>query len=80
MVELKNNRNTKIKGKNNDQDLDVWSLYLYAMESPVTRQKYIGRPDKFFDFLGLEGTTVEEKGKKFLIKANVEGNQWVFSG
>lgn len=80
MVELKNNRNTKIKGKNNDQDLDVWSLYLYAMKSPVTRQKYIGRLDKFFDFLGLEGTTVEEKGKKFLIKANVEGNQWVFSG
>ena len=25
------------------------------MKSPVTRQKYIGRIDKFFDFLGLEG-------------------------
>jgi len=24
---------------NNNEELNIWSLYLYAMKSPVTRQK-----------------------------------------
>jgi hypothetical protein len=65
--------------KNDEDELDTWQLYLYAMKSPVTRQKYIGRLDKFFNFLGLEGDSTEEKSKNFLIKSNNEGNQWVFN-
>jgi hypothetical protein len=51
---------------NNNKDQDTWSLYLYALKSPVTRQKYQKRLEKFFDFLGIEGSTVEEKGKRFI--------------
>ena len=45
---------------------DLWSLYLYALKSPVTREKYQKRLERFFDFLGLEGSTVEEKSKVFM--------------
>jgi hypothetical protein len=51
---------------NNNKDQDTWSLYLYALKSPVTRQKYQKRLEKFFDFLGIEDSTVEEKGKRFI--------------
>ena len=37
------------------------TLYLYAMKSPVTRDKYQKRLGKFFDFLRLEGSTTEEQ-------------------
>jgi hypothetical protein len=39
------------------------TLYLYAMKSPVTRDKYQKRLGKFFDFLRLDdgGSTEEQK-------------------
>jgi len=58
---------------------DIWSLYLYAMKSPMTRQKYIGRLNKFFDFLDLEGPTPEEKSKCFILKSKEKDTQWTFS-
>ena len=61
-----------------NSELDSWSLYLYAMKSPVTREKYQKRLEKFFDFLGLEGQTIEEKSKAFVKKVDVEGSKWVF--
>ena len=76
MVELqKNNSNSAIAQENDD----IWSLYLYAMKSPMTRQKYIGRLNKFFDFLELEGTTPEEKSNCFILKSKEKDNHWVFS-
>jgi hypothetical protein len=70
--------------QNNNQEQDTWPLYLYALKSPVTRQKYQKRLEKFFDFLGMEGTTVEDKSKSFInrIQAEEEDNnnkQWVFN-
>ncbi len=68
---------------NNSIEQDLWSLYLYAMKSPVTKQKYQKRLEKFFDFLGMDGTTVEDKSKSFLKKIHVEqennNSQWVFN-
>lgn len=66
-------------GFNNNQESDTWSLYLYAMKSPVTREKYQKRLEKFFDFLGLEGKTVEEKSKDFINRKDNEESQWVFN-
>ena len=40
---------------------DPWTLHLYAMKSPVTRENYQKRLGKFLDFLGLEGATIQEK-------------------
>ncbi len=64
---------------NNNQTTDTWSLYLYAMKSPVTRQKYQKRLEKFFDFIGLKGATVEEKSKIFANKGREEGDIWIFN-
>jgi integrase len=61
------------------QEETVWSLFLYAMKSPVTRQKYAGKINKFFDFLELDGTTTEQKSMVFLQRAQQDGNAWVFS-
>jgi hypothetical protein len=63
----------------NNQELDTWSLYLYAMKSPVTREKYQKRLDKFFNFIGMEGQTIEEKSRVFVNSAKKEGNGWIFN-
>jgi hypothetical protein len=36
-------------------------------ETIVTRDKYQKRLGKFFEFLGLEGGTIEQKSKVFLL-------------
>ena len=48
------------------------------MKSPVTRDKYQKRLGKFFDFLGLEGATIEEKSIVFVEMARKDSN-WTFS-
>jgi hypothetical protein len=45
----------------NDEELGIWRLYLFALKSPLTREKYQNRMEKFFGFIGLDGKTVEEK-------------------
>ena len=67
------------QNNNNQREDDSWSLYLYAMKSPVTREKYTKRLDKFFDSLGLEGKTIEEKSIKFVHLAKEKGNGWAFN-
>ncbi len=57
----------------NNGELGIWPLCLYAMKSPVTRVKYVGRLEKFFDFLKLQGSTVEEKSMSFIAQAKKEG-------
>jgi hypothetical protein len=57
---------------------DTWTLYLYAMKSPVTRDKYQKRLGKFFDFLKLDVTTIEDKSKVFVEMAR-KGSNWTFS-
>ena len=48
---------------------DVWNLYLFALKSPQTRLKYQGRMLKFFEFIGIEGNTIQEKSLNFITKA-----------
>jgi hypothetical protein len=45
--------------------VDPWSIFLYGMKAPMTREKYRGRLAKFFDFIGLTEGTMEERAKKF---------------
>ena len=58
--------------------IDPWSLYLYAMKSPVTREKYTGRLSKFLEYVNLEGKYVEEQAKEFVRKSNNNKN-WAFN-
>ncbi len=57
----------------------IWSQYLYALKSPVSKEKYQKRLEKFFDFIGLGGQTVEEKSECFMQIVDKEGSQWVFN-
>ena len=42
------------------------------MKSPVTRQKYQKKLEKFFDFRGLEGNTIGDKCITFVNKSKKE--------
>jgi hypothetical protein len=57
-----------VKVEQLESDPNPWTLYLYAMKSPVTRDKYQKRLGKFFDFIRLEGGSVEEKSRVTLVK------------
>jgi hypothetical protein len=76
LVEQGNNHNNNNKDR---QEPDIWSLYLFALKSPVTREKYKTRLDKFFNFIGLEGKSIEEKSHSFIERYKTEGSQWVFN-
>ena len=69
----------KVSELKNNEELGIWKLYLFALKSPLTREKYQKRMEKFFDFIGMEGKTVEEKSLSFVKKSESEGNQWVFN-
>jgi len=61
------------------EELDPWSLFIFAMKAPMTRDRYKTRVAKFFDFIGIErGKTVVEKAKAFSDRAKVDTN-WAFS-
>ena len=36
------------------EELDPWMLYLYAMKSPTTKEKYLMRLGRFLDSLDLQ--------------------------
>ena len=43
---------------------DPCALYVYAMKSPATKEKYLLRLGKFLDFVGLQGS-LEDKARNF---------------
>ena len=52
--------------------MDPWSLFLYGMKAPMTREKYEGMLDKIFDFVGLTEDTLEVRGKAFTERGTKE--------
>ena len=57
--------------------MDPWSLFLYGMKAPMTREKYRGRLAKFFDSIGLTEGTMEERAKTFTERGKRQ-TDWVF--
>jgi DNA topoisomerase VI subunit A len=45
--------------------MDPWSLYIYAMKAPMTRDRYQTRLAKFLTFIGVAGSTVQEQSRAF---------------
>ena len=41
-------------------DPDPYSLFLFAMNSPQTKEKYVTRLKKFFEFIGLHNSSIAE--------------------
>lgn len=42
------------------------------LDSPLSKERYTEKIEAFFDYIGLEGNSLEEKGLAFLAKANQE--------
>jgi hypothetical protein len=56
--------------------------FLFAMNSPVTRERYSTRLRSFFVFSGIEGTTMDERCKRFIEKKENEKNdksKWAYA-
>ncbi|HZC20595.1 MAG TPA: hypothetical protein VE223_03025, partial [Nitrososphaeraceae archaeon] len=60
-------------------DLDPYSIFKYALNSPVTRDRYITRLNRFFTFIGIEGNTIEARCRAFVQNATKDNNNsWAF--
>ena len=57
--------------------LDPYSIFKYAMNSPVTRDRYTTRLNRFFSFIEIEGTTIEERCRAFT-QTTRKDNSWAF--
>jgi hypothetical protein len=57
---------------------EVWILYLYAMKSPVTRDKYQRRLSTFFEHAKIQGASLQEKALTFTERAATEPS-WAFN-
>ena len=51
--------------------------FLYALKSEESKRQYPQRLRLFFNFLKIEGETVEEQATAFLEMVKTKGNQWV---
>jgi integrase len=56
---------------------DPYSLFTFALNSPSTKEKYVPRLEKFFDFIDLSGT-MQEKCSIFAKKA-IDQPSWALS-
>jgi hypothetical protein len=63
--------------KEEASSMDPWSIILYGMKAPMTRERYRGRLAKFFDFIGLTEGTTEERARTFTERGKKEPD-WVF--
>jgi integrase len=59
-------------------ELEPWSLFIYAMKAPMTRDRYQTRVAKFFDFIGTEGRTIQERSSYFVSKAK-DDSTWALN-
>ena len=53
--------------KSIQEEFDPWSLYIYAMKAPMTRNRYQTRLSKFLNYIGIkeDGTTLQDRAKTF---------------
>jgi integrase len=61
---------------------DPYSMFLFALRSPKTREKCTGRLRMFFDFIGIPGDSMVERSKVFCDRAKNNANEngrWAFS-
>jgi hypothetical protein len=54
---------------------DPYSIFIFAINSPLTKEKYVPRLNKFFDFINLNGT-IQERCITF-VKKSKDKPPWV---
>jgi hypothetical protein len=57
---------------------DPYSVFVFVMNAPQTREKYTTRVDRFFRFVGIQGTTIQERCKAFAEIAKND-NYWTLN-
>ena len=57
---------------------DPYSIFVFAMNAPQTREKYTTRLDRFFRFMNVQGNTIQERCKAFAEIAKND-NYWALS-
>jgi hypothetical protein len=74
-------KGVKIEKKIQEEEassMDPWSLSLYGMKAPMTREKYRGRLAKFLDFIGLtDNSRIKDYAKAFTERGRKDPD-WVF--
>jgi integrase len=59
---------------------DPYSIFVFAMNAPQTKEKYVTRLKRFFDFINLPGSTIQERCKYFVEKCrDKDGNKWLLN-
>jgi hypothetical protein len=72
---IKRVKPTKLLGRKEEEreqeqeELDPYSMYIFAMKSQVTISKYTGRFVRLLDFIGIPRGTIEYRCKSFTEKA-----------
>ena len=61
-----------------ESSTDPYSMFLFVMRSPKTREKCTGRLRMFFDFIDIPAGSMTERSKAFYDKAKYD-NGWTFS-
>ena len=61
-----------------DIDSDPYAMFIFAMNAPQTREKYLARLKRFFVFIDLPGSTMEERCSLLAEKGKVEA-KWVLN-
>ena len=59
-------------------ETDPYSVFLFGMRSPKTKEKVVPRLKMFFDFIGIRGVPIDELCKIFVEKAR-DNQNWIFS-
>ena len=75
-IESATESDDKLRG---EQRIDLWSLYMFAVKSPITRQKYQKRLAKFLDSISLDqdDKTIEQRALRFGETGSKDPN-WAF--
>jgi hypothetical protein len=68
----------EVRGGIEESSTDAYSMFLFAMRSPKTREKCTGRLRMFFDFIGIPTGSMAERPEAFCDKAKYD-NGWAFS-
>jgi hypothetical protein len=64
--------------RDGESSTEPYSMFLFAMRSPKTREKCTGRLRMFFDFIDIPTGSMAERSKAFCDRAKYD-NGWVFS-
>ena len=65
------------KEESKEEELDPWTLYLYSIKSPATKEKYLLRLKKFLDYHNFQGA-LEDKARAFARKGK-DDSIWAFN-